>query len=83
MKIYTIYGQPVLDINTREHGEFGLNRDRNPDSGWNELHGTTMEKAKEVELTDELKITLLEDLAFAYGQNSKKFNEKLREFKLI
>lgn len=83
MKIKTIYGQPVLEIITEKDVEFGLNRDRNPDSGWNELSISTMERAKEVELTDELKVTLLEDLAFAYGQNSKKFSEKLREFKLI
>jgi len=83
MKIKTIYGQPVLGIRTEKGVEFGLNRDRFPDSCWDELRITTMERAKEVELTNELKVTLLEDLAYAYGQNSKKFSEKLREFKLI
>ena len=63
--------------------QFGLNRDRQPDSSWNELRNTRLDQAVELELTPELKQVLLEDLAYAYGQDSEKFTEKLKEFKLI
>lgn len=42
-----------------------------------------MSYAKEVELTPELKQILLEDLAYAYGRNTNKFGQKLKEFYLI
>lgn len=84
MKLFVFYGrQPCLEIKEEKYGRFGVNRDRQPDSGWGEMHSTTMEYAKEIEMTDELKITLLEDLAYAYGSNSKKFREKLIEFKFV
>lgn len=62
---------------------FAVNRDRQPDNGWGELHNSRLETAVEMELTPELKQLLLEDLAFAYGQDSKKFIEKLEEFDLL
>lgn len=82
--------QPCLDISTRDvpkntpnYGKkFGLNRDRNPDTDWPELRNTSLECAKEVEFTDEIKQILLEDLAYIYGSNSSKFSVKLKEFNL-
>jgi hypothetical protein len=91
-KIWVFYNiQPVLDITTLNvpkgtpnYGKkYGLNRDRTPDRDWDELRRTGMSNAKEVELTKELKQILLEDLAFAYGQDSVKFTSKLKEFNLI
>lgn len=65
--------------------EMGLNRDRNPDADWDELRSTNLNSntISEVELTEELKIILLEDLAYTYGNNTTKFNNKLKEFKFI
>lgn len=76
--------QPILSIIECDitGNLYGLNRDRNPDNGWGELRKTIISQAKEVELTDELKQILIEDLAYVYGQDSKKFSEKLKEFKL-
>lgn len=73
--------QPILDV----LNGFGLNRDRTPDSGWGELRSTNMElgSISEVELTEELLYILIEDLAYAYGQDSYKFRIKLMEFKII
>lgn len=89
--IFIINNRPVLDItilnvskdNPNYGIKFGTNRDRNPNRGWTELRGTNMSNAKEVELTEELKQTLLEDLAYAYGNNTSKFTEKLKEFGFI
>jgi hypothetical protein len=77
--------QPVLNIVTDDinNKEYGVNRDRNPDSGWGEVRKTIMTSAKEVELTEELRMILIEDLAFVYGSDSKKFTEKLKEFGLL
>lgn len=78
------YGfQPILHID--EEG-MGLNRDRNPDNGWSELRRTRIENnesIKEVELTPKMKQILIEDLAYAYGNDSTKFSKKLKEFELI
>lgn len=71
--------QPCLQI----RDGFGLNRDRNPDSDWNELRVTDVKYAKKTKLTQELKQILLEDLAYTYGKDSKLFREKLKEFKFI
>lgn len=71
--------QPCLDI----VGEYGINRDRNPDSGWGQLRKTFIDYSEEVELTDKLRVILLEDLAYVYGENTEKFNQKLREFCFI
>lgn len=81
--IFVINNQPVLDIIVIDAEEFGLNRDRNPHADWNELRRTNMINAKEVKLTEELKQILLEDLAYAYGTNTSKFREKLKEFGFI
>lgn len=83
--------QPCLDISTMDvpkgtpnYGKkFGLNRDRNPDRDWSELRSTSIEYAKEVELTNELKQILLEDLAYTYGSSTRKFASKMKEFDLI
>jgi hypothetical protein len=90
-KILVFYGnQPCLDITTCDvegpnfNVKYGVNRDRNPDRDWSELRKSRIStNTKEVEMTPELKIILLEDLAYTYGQDSKKFNAKLKEFKLI
>ena len=79
-KIIISHGNPILDINA---DLMGLNRDRNPDRDWPELRRSNINYCKEVELTDELKKILIEDLAFAFGNNSEKFYQKLREFNLI
>ena len=90
MKIFTFHrNQPILDIEVEQTkgvnygSKYGLNRDRNPDGGWDQLRNTRMDYAEEVELTPELKKTLLEDLAYAYGHDSNKFSEKLIEFNLL
>ena len=90
MKIYLFYGtQPCLDITICKDEEpnynvkYGVNRDRDPDSGWGQMRSTILSSAKEVELIPELKITLLQDLVFYYGSDSKKFTEKLKEFEII
>lgn len=72
--------QPCLDI--RSDGT-GVNRDRNPDNGWDELRVTNIKYAKEQELTPELKVILIEDLAYFLGKHSDKFTVKLKEFNLI
>jgi hypothetical protein len=72
--------QPCLDI---QSDGTGVNRDRNPDAGWDELRASNMKYAKEQELTEELKIILIEDLAYFLGKHSNKFTVKLREFNLI
>lgn len=80
-KILVFHGnQPCLDV---QGDDTGVHRDRNPDAGWNELRATNMKFAKEVELTPELKLILLEDLAYFLGQHTTKFTAKLKEFKLI
>jgi len=63
--------------------KYGLHRDRNPDRDWGELRNTCMSVSKEVEDTDELRKILLEDLAYTYGKDTKKFTEKLFEFGFI
>lgn len=85
MKVKFINNQPIIDIDSRK---FGLNRDRNPDFGWNELRWSNLEEHNvqeiDISLTMNLdyKIILIEDLAFAYGQSSR-FKQKLIEFNLI
>ncbi len=83
-KILVFHGnQPCLDISENNVGKkFGLNRDRNPDRDWTELRNTSLEYAKEVELTPELKLILLQDLAYAYGNDTDKFTQKLKEYEL-
>ena len=84
------YGnQPVLEIKTETQSganfgnKYGLNRDRLPDSGWGELQWTILTEAEELEETPKLRQLLLEELAYAYGNNTNKFREKLIEFKFI
>jgi hypothetical protein len=81
MKKILVFGhnQPCLDV----RGNMGLNRDRNPDRDWSELRDTTLLYAKEVEMTNELKQILLEDLAYTYGSVTDKFASKLKEFGLV
>lgn len=89
MKIKTYFGQPILDvfkgISAGVETDFGLVRDRNPDRDWGELSKVNMEmcRIEEVELTKQLKTTLLEDLAYAFGNNTEKFNQKLKEYDLL
>lgn len=93
VKILAFYGkEPVLELTTCEiegpnYGKrYGLHRERdNPSNmiNWGDLWNTPIDRCKEVNLTSELKITLLEDLAFCYGQQSAKFNAKLKEFGFI
>lgn len=89
-KIKVFYGrQPILEVRTETSpgpnlgNEYGMSRDRKPDAGWGQITGTIMDKAVEVDLTPELKQTLLEDIAYVYGQDSSKFTEKLKEFELL
>ncbi len=93
--ILTIKNLPVLDVstltvpeNTPNYGKkYGLIRDRNSGrywSGyWSELRSSDISLAKEVKLTKKLKLTLLEDLAYAYGRNADQFRKKIIEFNLI
>ena len=84
MKVKVFSGnQPALDTELRGNTMMGLNRDRSPDYGWSQCRFSNMTDAREVELTKELKQILLEDLAYAFGNDTKKFNQKLKEFNLI
>ena len=90
MKIKAVYGiQPILDIqdgiSAGKTVPFGLNRDRTPDNGWSELRSTNMasDTIKEVPLDAKMKLILLQDLAYAYGQDSEKFAAKLVKFGLM
>ena len=76
--------QPCLDISFDiiQQKKYGLNRDRFPDVDWGQLRKTVLSDAKQVELTKSLKKILIEDLAYVYGKDSKKFSEKLIEFEL-
>ena len=85
--IKTFYNiQPVIDISIEKAScpnfgkEYGLNRDRNPDSGWSEWRSSLMDNSKDTEVTPELLQILVEDLANYYGGNSREFSEKLKEF---
>lgn len=84
--IKTFYGnQPVINIRKETEGvnfgkEFGLNRDRLSDANWSEWRITNMNQSRDTELTPELLQILVEDLANYYGENSKRFSEKLKEF---
>ena len=89
--IKTYYGQPILEIvkgiSAGKEVDFGVTRDRQPDNGWGEMHKINLElsaeKIKETELNEHIKMKLLGDLAYAYGQNTNKFEQKLKEFNLI
>ena len=70
--------EPCLEVKDG----FGLHRDRNPDSGWNEWRKTTIDLMEEVVLTPELAQILIEDIAHYYGQDSKLFTEVMNKFKL-
>ena len=72
---------PILDVSLN----LGLYRDRNPDANWGEVRSVNLDliKKKKVFLSKEIKLILLQDLAFVYGKTSSKFEEKLKEFKLI
>jgi len=89
MKIKTINGEPVLDVDIMDVKAgpnvgrlFGLHRDRFPDRDWCELRSSSMDSAKEVELTQELRLILLGDLAYTYGNDTNKFIKKIKEFNL-
>lgn len=85
--VKVIYGnEPILevkkDMSAGEMVDFGLHRDRQPDSGWSELRWTRInELVKEVELTPELCKILIEDICYCYD-NKHIFN-KLKEYELI
>lgn len=88
--IKTYYGQPILDIaegiSAGEKVKFGVFRDRSPDSSWGELHQVNLvhcsDKIEEKPLTENLRIRLLSDLAYAYGDITDRFEQKLKEFGL-
>lgn len=87
--IKTYMGQPILEvskgISAGEETDFGIFRDRCPDRDWSELQRTNMElnKIEDSELTPKLKLILLGDLAYAYGSNTRKFEEKVKEYGLL
>jgi len=83
MKIKVFYGiEPIIETKIENGREFGLHRDRQPDSGWGEMRWTFMdERVKEVELTSELCKILIEDICY-YHKNKDVFN-KLKEYDLI
>ena len=88
--IKTYYGQPILDvekgISAGEEVDFGVFRDRQPDRDWGELQRVNLihcsDKIEEQELTEDLRIKLLGDLAYTYGNDSNKFEQKVKEFGL-
>jgi len=81
-----MYGtEPIIDI---DKDGMGLHRDRCPDASWDELRKANLSlykypQLKEIELDEVMRTILLEDLAYAYGTNTKKFNAKLKEFGFI
>jgi hypothetical protein len=83
--ILTFYGiHPVLNQWTytipgpNQGNRYGIRRDGD------EIKNTLIDdKCIEVELTTAMKLTLLQDLAFVYGQESMLFAEKLKEFDLL
>lgn len=81
--------EPCLEIRTEtidgpnKGRNYGLHRDRFPDAGWGELRNTDLSYSKELELTGELRKILIEDIAFAYGNDTKKFSKKMNEFGLF
>jgi hypothetical protein len=88
--IKTYNGQPILEvvkgISAGKEVDFGVTRDRQPDNGWGQMHKVNLElsaeKIKETKITEHIKIKLLGDLAYAYGRNTNKFEQKLKEFEL-
>jgi hypothetical protein len=88
MKIKMYNGrQPILNIekgiSAGKETDFGVCRDPHPDRGWGEIHSVNMEMAKivEVDIADEgVLLTLLTDLAYVYGNDSKKFKEELVKY---
>ena len=87
-EVEMVHGQPIIhtEASASSGSRFGVNRDRFPDSGWDELRTTNLDFNKTTVLkldTKELKLTVLEDLAYAYGRNTKKFSEKIEEFKIL
>jgi len=86
MKIKVFHNnQPCLAIthDTTQNADFGINRDRCPDSGWGEFRNTRIGCGydKDVELTPELKKILIEDICeYFNGENAYK---KLVELDLI
>jgi len=84
MKIKVFYSnEPVLDVKTETNGKpYGLHRDRNPDAGWGPLRWTLMdERVKDVDLTDELRKILVEDICTSFPDY--KIYNKLKEFDLL
>ena len=86
MRILTFHGnQPCIEvqdgISGGENTKFGLNRDRCPDTDWSEFRRTRLDTAKEVDLTEELKKILIEDIC-EYYKGDKAYS-KLLEFDLI
>ena len=84
------YGQPILEttkgISAGKKVDFGLYRDRNPDSGWGQMIQVNLNTDKgidEVRLNRANKLMLLQDLAYAFGSNTEKFTNKLLEFELV
>jgi len=86
MKIVVFYNiEPCLEVHfeERQNCNFGVHRDRHPDSGWGEFRSTRMDKeyCKEVELTPKLKKILIEDICTYY--NGEQAYKKLVELDLI
>ena len=81
-------GEPTL---------FGLYRDRFPDNSWGELRWRNLEFSKEhvTKITNMseyynllskdpgLKLSILQDLAYAFGEDTDKFTKQLNHFKLV
>jgi hypothetical protein len=88
VKIKVLYGiEPVLEAKYDEdmRGNYGLHRDRTPDTGWGEYRWTRLDEKthglSEVELNSDLKKILIEDICERY--KGDKAYMKLREFDLI
>jgi hypothetical protein len=77
--------EPLLDViyDPVQKCDFGLHRDRHPDTDWGEFRRTRMNDGydKEVEMTDKLKKILIEDITEYYS--GEQAFEKLKQFKLI
>ena len=79
--IKTYLGMPILDvvkgIPEGKETDFGVYRDRDPYAGWGQVRRVNLElsknKIREEIFTKDMKIKMLSDLAYVYGESSEIF----------
>lgn len=88
--LVTKNNEPILDIvkdiSAGQETDFGVYRVAYPDCDWDRIHQINLSMdgyTKTVEISDALKLVLLGDLAYVYGRNTMKFEQKIKEFELL